>query len=42
MLPVFKCVSIFLNATQILILKKAECIDYLIEINSLSLAAFPN
>ena len=42
MLLVFKCVSIFINATQKnLILNKAMCIDSLIAINSLSLAAFP-
>ena len=38
MLLVIKCVSIFINA---LILNKAMCIDSLIVINSLSLAAFP-
>ena len=38
MLLAFKCVSIFINATQI---KFSMCIDSLIAINSLSLAAFP-
>ena len=38
MLLVFKCVSIFINATQI---KFSMCIDSLIAINSLSLATFP-
>ena len=37
MLLVFKCASIFIN----LILNKTTCIDFLIAINSLSLAAFP-